>query len=869
MANETRYTRVCPNCGNKLPFSSDQSYVHCQCCDSDFSVDELLASTSQSSATSLNSTFAQENIDSNESGLAYLDSIFGVLDWDDFCTNNPSFRVESVSAVVDKMKVKFANQPTTWLFEFKSIAIPIQKRFAYMEKILAEIGASDKDLEGDELLDKFDCYSFCVDLLVKNKDLVNKCLSIDLEMMKKFKADAASLKSCQADFEDISGKIEKLKITDSIYDLEIVKKQQQSKEEEILRDYRKDGIAAQDVYESAIKNYLFGNKTESLRQFLSISKYRDSQLYIKKLKFAHFPFNYKFVEFGGVNYLFAPSTPDKEELEAQQAEQNKKGKKSVTQTFVAPKKLFEFRPIVDGLRANEPALRKISKLIMVYGDYLYYIDDNNTLVAYDFARKVSTVIIDLKGCDISEKALITYKELGKFVFLAPMEKKKSSKKGCGLKGAKPGSQEEAPVIAAYRLAIVNADTCSLSFYGENIICITDHFQDRIFYTQGIFKTDRTLEKQMFYVYDVNENKAICPFNREVFVYNVVDNYIIYGLWQPNGYNIDLYSYNLDTTNVTLLEKNAYDIPLVYKDGKKGPLTIDGYVYYTIGNNKYAPLYRVKPDGSDKKEIMTNVETIHFVRNGYFYITKYTPYFSNNQWRFSRTLIKSKVDGTSRNYICGDFKEIVGFKQGFIYYLGNKSDLHIVRSDGERDRIISDHCKNVVLINEQNVFFLYEEKTGRNTSGYSLYAMDLQGKNLHKLAFDVQEVERYDENNIYYSVKDVLSYKVRTPRNDKEYNPPVTQNYNVVMYYRLNINDLNLTRIYIEGVPEFDKGHEAKGCKLFNKRVLPTLAEQIEYIYPMPEKTKLSFIEEETKSDQGTVANIANNLTKNVGCSPKK
>ena len=870
MANESRYTRVCPNCGNKLGFSSDQSTVHCQCCDSDFSPEELLATTAQGSAMNLTSTFAQENIDTNESGLAYLDSIFGVIDWEDFCINHPTCFVESVSAVVDKMKVKFANQPTTWLFEFKSIAIPLQKRFAFMDKTLEEIGSSNSDLEDEVLLGQFDCYSFCVDLLLKNKERIKKSLAIDLEMMKKFKADAASLKTCQSDYDEIIAKIDKLQSTESVYDLDIVKNKRKSREEETIKKYKADGINAQEVYESAIKNYLFGNKTEALRQFQSISEYRDSDKFIIKLKYARFAFNYKFVEFGGVNYLFAPSTPDKEELEQQQAEQNKNNKSSVTQTFLTPKKLFEFRPIVDGLRANEPALRKISKLIMVYGDYLYYIDDKNTLVAYDFARKVSTVIIDLKGCDISEKALRTYKELGKFVFLAPMDKKAATKKGCGAKRSKPSSNEETPAIAAYKLAIVDCDTCAISFHGENILCLTDAFENKIFYTQGIFKNSWTIEKKMYYVYDVKENKAICPFNREVFIYNVINNYIIYGLWQPNGYNIDLYSYNIDTTDITLLEKNAYDIAYL-KDarGVNRPLAIDGYVYYLVGNNQYAPLYRIKPDGTDKKEIMADVETINFVRNGYFYITKYRAYLVGGQWKIQRTLIKSKVDGSSRTYICSGFSKIVQFKQGFIYYLGENDDLHIVRSDGERDKVISDHCERVLWINDQNIFLLYKEKTGKYANGLSLYSMDLQGRNLHKLAFDVVEIERYDENNIYYSVKDVLSYKVRTPKNDKEYNEPVVQNFNVKMYYTLNINDLHLTRLYVEGVPEFDKGHEAKGCKLFNKKVLPTLAEQIEYIYPMPEKTKLSFIQEEDKKSEGTIANVANNISKNAGCSGKK
>ena len=867
MANESRYTRVCPNCGNKLGFSSSESTVHCQCCDSDFSVDELLNS-SQSSMLNLNSTFAQENIDSNESGLAYLDSVYGVIDWDDFCTNNPSLFVESVSAVVEKMKVKFANQPSTWLFEFKSIAIPLQKRFAFMEKTLEEIGSTDKDLEDQDLLSKFDCYSFCELLLLRQKDFIKKSLSIDLEMMKKFKIDSASLKSCQNDFDALATKIENLKPTESIFDLDIVKKQRQSKEDEILKEYKKDGIDAQEVYESAIKNYLFGNRTQALRQFQSISLYRDAAKYINKLRFVKFAFDYKFVEFCGANYLFAPSTPDKDEVEEQKGNDNKKGKKqSVTQTFLVPKNLFEFRPIVDGIKAKEPALRKISKLIMVYGDYVYYVDDTDSLVAYDFANKTINKLIDLKKCDISKNSLFTYQSLGKFVFLAPNEKKIAQKKGCS--GKKKGTtQQDTPTIAAYRLAIVNADNCSISFFGEDILCITDQFEGKIFYTQGVFGDDGTLEKKNYFVYDVKENKAICPFNREVFIYNVIDKYIIYGLWQPNGYNIDLFSYNLETTEIVLLEKNAYDIATIKRFGKEIPLTIDGYVYYMVGNNKYAPLYRVKPDGTDKKEIMTNVETIHFVRNGYFYITKYFPYYdSNGNLQFTRTLIKSKVDGSSRNYICSGFKSIVQFKQGFIYYLGEDDDLHIVRSDGERNRVISDHCEKVVWINEQNIFFLYKEKTGKNKNGSSLYSMDLQGRNLHKLAFDVQEIELYDENNIYYSVKDVLSYKVSIPKNSKEYNEPVVQNYHVKMYYALNINDLHLTRIYVEGVPEFDKGHEAKGCKLFNKKVLPTLAEQIEYIYPMPEKTKVSFINE-NENNQGS-SNLLANASKNVGCSGKK
>ena len=864
MEQETRYTKVCPNCGNKLGFSSNQTTVHCQCCDSDFSTAELLASSSSVHSA----TFAQENIDSNESGLAYLDSIFGTMDWDDFCTNNPSLFVESVSAVVDKMKVKFANQPQTWLFEFKSILIPLQKRFEFMDKTLDEIAGKDVDLEDEASLSKYDCYNLCVELLLKGKERVKKTLAIDLEMMKKFKLDSSSLKEATSQCEAVIKQIEGVKESTSIYDLEVVKAKTKKKEEEVISKYRIQGINVVETYERALKEYLFGNKTDALKHFSSISEYRDCAKYILKLKKVNFAFDKKLVEFAGVNYLYCANSPDDPVGEKKGCSLKKKAAPttSITQTFVG-KKLSEFRPIVDGVKGEKPVLKNIARLIMAYGDMLYYINSENMLVGYDFARKISTTLMDLKDCKVDDESLFCYRALGKFVFLAPMEK---SKQGCFKKlfGKK---KQTGPVIARYRLAIVDCLNCTVSYHGQDILCITDTYSTKIFYTQGILNRDGEIEKKKYIVFDIETEKAICPFNREVFIYNVVDNFIIYGLWMPNGLNVDLYSYNLDTTEITLLEKNAYDIARYGRGEKKLPLTIDGYVYYTVGNEDFSPLYRVKPDGSDKKEIMSNVETINFIRNGYFYITKYIVYNVGTQRYFYRTLVKSKADGSKTTYVCSGFRRVVAFKQGYIYYVDNRYRLCIVRADGEQDRVISNRFERELLINDKNIFFLYNEDVDKHKNGYSIYVMDLQGNNMHKIAFNVEEAEYYDENNIYYSVEDVLSYSVKVPKNHREYKEPVVKDYDVTMYYALNVNDLHLTRLYVENAPEFDKGKAAKGCKLFHKSTLPTLATQVEHIFPMPEKTKVSYVENKTED---ATANSNKKAapgcdTKKMGCGSKK
>ena len=873
MENETRYTRICPNCGNRLGFSSNQSSIHCQCCDSDFSAEELIGSQSRSNI--LSGTFAQENIDTCESGLAYLDSVFGTLDWDDFCTNNPSLFVESVSAVVDKMKVKFANQASTWLFEFKSMAIPLQKRFEFMEKTLEKIAGKDVDLEDEETLSKFDCYSLSAELIAKKKSYINKALEIDINFMKQFKLDATNLKKAQDDIASIQKTLEGIRQVNSIYELEVVQEKIKEKEKIILNEYKKQGINAPEVYERAIKNYLFGNKSEALVDFESIREYRDVNKYIRKLKIVTFPFNAKFVEFAGANYLYCPNSPDKVDPEKKSGCSSAKQAvpaNSITNNFVNAK-LSEFRPIVDGLRGPNPALKKIERIIMAYGDVLYYINDENKLVAYDFSKKTMTALVSLKGCKISEDSLFRYPNLGKFIFLAPVPKKEIEQpSGCSGKNknsAQPATDPAAPVIAEYRLAIVDTYNCSLSYYGEGILSITDTFGEKIFYTKNNKDVVNNTTFRTYHVFDVKEGKALCPFKREVFIYNVIDNYIIYGLWQPNENNIDIYSYNLDTTEIILLEKNAYDIATINRFGKRVPLSIDGYVYYTVGNREFSPLYRVKPDGSDKKEIMPNVENINFVRNGYFYITKVSPFLVNGKWCFDRTLVKTKADGSSTSYVCSGFSRIIQFKQGYIYYVDDDdASLHIVRADGEQDRIISEHFERELLINEKNIFFLYKEKVSSGREGKSIYVMDLQGKNLHKVAFDVVSAEYCDDNNIYYCTDDIISYSVQTPKDLKSYNKPVTRDYKVRMYYSLNVNDLNLTRIYIENAPTFDKGGQQVGCRLFKKKTLPTIATQVEHIYPMPIKTKISFVQSmEEENKKPSINGIAGNLVKNGAANP--
>ncbi len=819
MGEEIRHTKSCPYCGAKLSFAESDGYVHCNACDNDTSVEELLSSNKSNSGNSM-ADLAVNSIETGESGLAYLDSIFETMDWDDFCLNDPSLTVYSVDRVVDKIKIKFANKGDTWLFEFKSVAIPVLHKIEKLVELEQEIEKQYTGVDDTELLPKFDSYKFIVSKLAAAKEKIVKRLELDLNFMKKFKAEAKQISECEADLASIKNKIVGLEEVPTMFDMKAVQQKISKLEKQIVQDLENRGFDAVATYHNAVRCYLNGEKKAALEAFSNIKEYRDAAKYIARLNESDVVDDF-LILCNGTSYVY-----DKYVAKAE-PEGKKKLKKSVTANFVGAE-AFGLFEIVDGTRRSKPFIQNIKRLMVTYASKVYFVNTDDKFVYYDFGSKEIKVLCDAKLCDFEHGHFHVYKDLGKVIFLGPNQiKEESKKKGCFSKGKKEA--EPAKTFVTYCLDVLDLNVGEIKTLEKEVICFNQCFDKDLFFTKAL---DETGLNNAFMHVNAEKEHVTQPFNREVLVNDVIGDDIIYTLWEPNINNLDLYSLNTITKKETLIEKNIYDYMT----------KIDGKIYYTIGNYKYLPLYRANVDGTEIEEIVTNCEKIQHIINGYMYIIRGSGY--------NKMLLKMKADGSSRTFICSQFKKIVNIINGYIYYKDNGDNLHIVRSDGKEDKVIANDVDYVYKINSSKIFFGRREYISKAVGyGVSLYYMDANGHNTHKVAFDINSAQTVDDNTIMFSKEERIQYDVTLANEKGEYSNNFIQAYDVLTYYALNVNNLELTRVLMKNAPEFETMVKKSGCFKKKETVYPPKVLRMEYIYPTPSTVKMTPIEQPVEEDE--------------------
>jgi hypothetical protein len=308
---------------------------------------------------------------------------------------------------------------------------------------------------------------------------------------------------------------------------------------------------------------------------------------------------------------------------------------------------------------------------------------------------------------------------------------------------------------------------------RELVDVTEFHSNTLFYTQADEEEARALaakknaqnnakngapvdeeEEQLklsFRAYNILTEEDREVLSDECEIHTVVENYVVFSEYAPNGYNKDLYVYDIESGYETLIENNVLDYFDVMKDR----------IFYTVGNDDYCPLFSNNFFGTDRVEIMQKAEKIITSRAGWMYVIK-------GSGR-NTILIKISSDGKRRLLACTQFQRAIKITDTHIYYLDTSNALRVARTDGKENILIAnDISANSVIVDKDAIYYLREELVDNKQMQASLYRMDMDGHNVRKLLFNVSAIDNFDSETIMLIREEPKAlFEITTPISKKE------------------------------------------------------------------------------------------------------
>lgn len=843
-------TKHCPHCGTLINYDDSEKNVCCLGCDRMLSTEELRSNLDTvaledkkggvADQTASLASFLVQSIETAESGLAYLENFFENYDWIEFYYDT-RLSVGNIDRMVEKNKVKNANNPSTWILEFKSLVFPVNKKIEGCQYLEQAIVDNYDFEENTEVFTYYDSYKKVVNSLISNKSSILKTLFNDIKYAERYGADEEDIKQMKVELAELNEAFSTLTPIDSLEEIPAVAELIKEKEQEIANELLAKGIDAPSVYEAAVQGYMFDtDKSECLRKFVSIRKYKDSEKYIKRIN-RLFKFNGKLYDIAGKTYI----TKIKPKTDLNPTTVNVKSNGSEQQEEQNLSSSFGLYEVIDGIPADKPILSGITAIYCVYASNIYFVKNDRMVCSFNTVTKSTTKLDsgDL-GCykDKDGEYYFYYNKERDKIFFKKTLKAQIENPGCwaSLFGKK---QEIIPNRNNFSLISIDIKENKLRTIVPELVDIEYVSGNKVFYTYVI---DRKDEYETFMVYDFDKKDSDRVLEFGCKIHKVIGEKVVYSELNPSSYNLDLYVYDLESGTSLLLENNIVDFFEVIQDK----------VFYKVGNDDYCPLFSINLDGTERTEIMQHVEKICHVRAGWMYINKRRYGYDNNS-----ILMKISADGTKRVVLTYDFKEFIKFENGYIYYRDKYNDLCIIRNDGEEYRTIAEDVYGDPIIDSDIIYFTRKEEVGNNRNSLSLYSMDLYGHNLRKLEFDITAMTEYDESTIYFDKKEVVRYEITTPINAKETNKTI-KIFNIDRIYAYDKNTGEKKVVLTIGLPRPGEFEFRSGC--FGKKVShaeETYVEMpIRHKYVRPNRVKAG-----TNHTNQVVQNNANNASNQPGC----
>jgi len=400
MENNSPLVGTCPNCGSKVAYHEGDNSVTCYACDQIVNVRDLFSSSrkednkndfqefTQVLLGAIGSNNASMSNQAPDGQLAYLENVFEMLDWESY-KNNSKIEFDDIKEYVNDTKLKYATDPNTWVLEFKSIAIPLNKKIEALKEIGNNLAEKYTGKDDTALFEHFDLYSRIVKNIIAKRDYYEKLLNLDVKNAEKYKADSKLISELKEEAIDVINKINELSNVSRIQEVPEVNEVLAARETEYVNELRSQGINALETYNSAVESFMFDtSKEKALRLFNSIPKFRDSEKYIEHIS-RWFIFE-DYCEVAGVGYAFLIQ---KKEMGLLNVKKPQNDPRTAEENAINQLTMCGIYEIKNGVPAKEPIVKDITQVLCAYNGKLFYIEKNSNVCVFDGITKLKTVVI--------------------------------------------------------------------------------------------------------------------------------------------------------------------------------------------------------------------------------------------------------------------------------------------------------------------------------------------------------------------------------------------------------------------------------------------------------------------------------------------
>lgn len=866
-------TGKCPNCGRVLsydPTASDQ-IIECKACDQSFAIAQLMnqfaGPAAQAQAT------GAPVVDSSASAIAYLESYFECVDWEDFARSS-DITFHDIDQMVDGVLIRSAADPASWELSFDSIAIPLEKKIEglnFLRDSFFEQYVSVDELDDNDAMRDFDAYRSNAKRIVDAKDGLMQKLDRAIRFAEKYGADAEKLADMRAKYEKIEVKLSVITVVEMYRELPGYTEAEKKKQERIASELAAKGIQAERVYSGAVEAYESGSRSSALlNEFVSVRGYKNASEFIKKLNvYMNFAVSGRqLLRIADKYYLVRDASLPVFNVSDAASQGGKKlhGKQKKLAELEAQEernaishmKRTELLPVLDGrVAGNTAAVTGITKVLANYGKNLFYIKDNKSICRFNTECGASEGIHQTEGAPVevlygakfgdfeSKNGEIEVIRCKDRMFLRTKLRKTEEKVGClkNLKNKifrkKPTEKVEKNNYSLIKVAFADGQTEVAIPAMVDIVCSCDN---QIFYTT--FETVNGIEREKFCSYNTDTGAVDELLGSDCEICGVIDNKVVYMMWMPDEYNKDLYVLDIANKRSTLLERNIYSFFRL----------IEGKIYYTVGNTQRRVLLSIRTDGTERTEVLKNAMSVENAEliNGWLYISKgKLP---------NRVLLRMKADGEQSNVVCTQFKKRVCIKDGYLFYLDYVDTLCSVRLDGTQYHSIVDGVVDTFVYDEE--VFLTRKEYG----AMSLYRVDARGDGLRKVIYGIVDVKRnpYNANEIYLYRKESVNYAIHTPIDAKTYE---TEHREVILekFELYNRNSDACAEVLTLGEPDKMSKEFKSGC-LHKKVTKDTIIELVPHKIVLRREgaAEAGEISNETKKHEERLVDTLKNAGKKIG-----